>query len=252
MKKETSTDIVQIQKGRLTAHVLGTSPLVLNAMSAKVMRGLLLPSKKNAAEKASTLKHNPPEEYRASAYKTLGDAAPTRIIFPAVAFKAALADTAKDMPGAAKTQMGRLTYVNGDTVSIYGVPKLLMSVVRSADIQRTPDIRTRAILPQWACEISIDYITPLLKEVVVARLLAAAGVMRGIGDGRPEKGKFAYGQFELVDSDDKRWAEIVKAGGRKAQDRAFTDPEPYDSESLELLKWWEAEANQRGFRVVGA
>lgn len=249
-KKETSIDIQVIEKGSFTCYVLGRSPLVLNAMSNKVKRELLSPHKKNAAEKASNLKHNPPVEFRDSAYKSRDDEAPTRIVFPTTAFKAALIDTAKDMPGAAKSQVGRLTWVETEQTAIYGVPQLWMSVVRMADIARTPDIRTRAILPQWACEITVTYVKPNLTEKAVASLLANAGLMRGIGDGRQEKGKFSFGQFELVSQDDKRWHEIVKTGGRVAQDAAFENPAPYDGETAELLAWWETEANRRGFKVV--
>jgi len=250
VKKDDAIEVMEIKQGRLVCNVLGTSPLVLNAMSNKVKRGLLSPSKKNAAEKASTLKHNPEDEFRESAYRATEKDAPTRILFPSVAFKAALADAAKDIPGAAKAQVGRLTYVNGDYVSVYGVPQLWMAVTRSADMNRTPDIRTRAILPQWACQISITYIATILKEITVGRLLAAAGIMRGVGDGRPEKGKLSYGQFELVAADDKRFLALTKNAGRVAQDAAFANPVPYDNESAELLGWWKAEAVRRGFKVA--
>lgn len=250
MKKDDTIDVVEIKQGKLVCNVLGTSPLVLNAMSAKVKQGLLSPAKKNAAEKASTLKHNPEEEFRASAYRATEKDAPTRILFKAVAFKAALADAAKDMPGAAKAQVGRLTYVNGDYVSIYGVPQLWMEVTRQADMNRTPDIRTRAILPQWACQISLTYISTILKEITVGRLLAAAGIMRGVGDGRPEKGKMSYGQFELVAADDARWLKLAKTAGRVEQDKAFANPQPYDGETAELLTWWRNDAIRRGFKVA--
>jgi len=249
-KKDEIIDVVEIKQGRMVCNILGTSPLVLNAMSAKIKQGLLSPSKKNAAEKASTLKHNPEEEFRASAYKAMEKDAPTRIIFPAVSFKSALADAAKDIPGAAKAQVGRLTYVEGDYVSIYGVPKLWMAVTRSADMNRTPDVRTRAILSQWACRISITYISTILKEITVGRLLAAAGIMRGVGDGRPEKGKMSYGRFEMVAADDARWLKLTKTAGRVEQDKAFATPEPYDGETAELLAWWQQDAVRRGFKVA--
>jgi len=177
-KTEESIDIMEMTQGRLTVRLLGKTPLVLNAMSKKIIEGLLLPSKKNAAERAATLKHNPPEEYRSSVYRSMTNDAPTRIVFPSVAFKAALADAAKDIPGAAKAQIGRLTYVEGDTVSIYGIPQISMMVTRMADMNRTPDVRTRAIVPEWACEFSLTYLTPILKEITVVRLLAAAGAAR--------------------------------------------------------------------------
>ncbi len=169
----------------------------------------------------------------------------------ASAFKAALKSAALDLPGASKSQIGRLTYVEGDLVSIYGVPKLLMSVVRSADMNRTPDIRTRAILTEWACRVSITFVMPLLREQAVVNLLAAAGITQGIGDWRPQKGSGSYGQFALVGIGDADFDRIVATGGRDAQMAAMAEPECYDDETEKLLSWFDVESKRRGFKVVG-
>lgn len=242
-----SIDIIEVQQGRFEVCILGKTPLILNRMSEKAARELLLPRKKTQVEKASTLKHNPPDEYRASAYKTIGDKEPTRLLMLTTAFKGAMRSVAIDIPGAAKAQIGRLTYIPGDYVPIYGVPKLFMSITRSADMNKTPDVRTRAIVPEWACRVSVQYVKPILREKDVVNLLAAAGIMRGVGDWRPEKGSGNYGQFELVPESNKDYARIMKVGGRAAQDAALRDPEPYDAESAELLGWFHTEVVRRGF-----
>lgn len=244
--------IIEVHQGRFEVCILGKTPLILNRMSEKAARELLLPRKKTAADKAANLKHNPPEEYRASAYKTKGDAEDTRLLMLSTAFKGAMRSVAVDIPGAAKAQIGRLTYVAGDYVPIFGVPKLFMSITRSADMNKTPDVRTRAIVPEWACRLAVTYVTPILREKDVVNLLAAAGIMRGVGDWRPEKGAGNYGQFELVDEKNQQFQRIVKAGGRKAQDAALEHPECYDLESTELLEWFTTEANRRGFTVSAA
>lgn len=250
-KEEKEIEVLKVTQNTLTFHILGITPLVMNAMSAKVKQGLLLPKKKNAAELASTLKHDPVAEYQTSIYRCLNDDGPTRIIFPSVGYKKALASTALDIPGnAAKSQIGRLTYVNQDYVPIYGIPKIWMTVVRSAGMNHTPDVRSRAIIPEWASLLKLTFVTPILRDTAVINLLAAAGLMRGIGDGRPEKGWGSYGQFEIVGKEDERWMGIVNAGGRIAQDVALDDPHPYDSETAELLKWFNAESKRRGFKVA--
>lgn len=251
--KSQSTEVVEImsvERGTLEMCVLGTSPLILNRMSQKAMHELLLPrGRKNSAEKATTLKHNPMEEFRASAY-TLPDHSPTLLAILATSFKGAMSSAALDLPGAKKAQIGRLTYVNGDYVAIYGVPKLSMSIVRSADMNRTPDVRTRAIVPEWACRLSVTYTKPLITPQAVANLLAAGGIYIGVGDWRPEKGKGNYGQYELVDEKDKRFAAIMKSGGRKSQLAAMEHPECYDDETAELLSWFDSEMAQRKLRGV--
>jgi len=173
------------------------------------------------------------------------------LLMPATAFKNAIADVALDMPDVNKTELKRLMYVdgdykNGDFVQIYGIPELHMHVVRMANAARTPDIRSRPIIPKWACTVSVAYTKPLLREKAVFRALAAAGIIRGVGDWRVEKGGKA-GQFEIVPPSDKRWKAIVKTGGIEAQDQALVMPRCYDRESEELLGWFVDEVKDRGF-----
>lgn len=250
-EKSTDITVIEVQKGLIRFNIKGTTPLILNTMSEKVRNQLLLPPpKKNAADKASSLKHEPLAEFRASAYTIADESAPTYLGFMASAFKAALKGAALDLPGASKSQIGRLTYVEGEYLSLYGVPKLLMSVVRSADMNRTPDIRTRAILPEWACTVSISFVKPLLREQAVINLLAAAGITQGIGDWRPQKGSGGYGQFVLVSDDDANFGRIVHTGGRDAQKAAMVEPECYDDETAKLLSWFDVESKRRGFKAV--
>jgi len=120
-----------------------------------------------------------------------------------------------------------------------------MAGVRSSDMNKTPDIRTRCIVPQWAATISVFYIKPLIQYQAVVNLLAAAGQYIGIGDGRPEKGKLNFGQFRLVGEDDAEFNLLVKTGARDVQVAAMEAAEPYDDESRELLQWFQAELKER-------
>jgi hypothetical protein len=252
-KKNTAdseiTDILKVTTGSFDCCIVGTSPLVLNRMSEKAKHELLMPKgRKTATERALSLKHIPIDEYRASAY-TLKDG-PTLLALMSTAFKGALRSAALDMPGAKKAQIGRLTYIEGDMIGIYGVPKLFMAIVRSADMNKTPDVRTRAIVPAWACQLRVTFVQPLIRAQAVANLLAAAGITIGVGDGRPEKGAMSYGQFKIVDRDDPEFLAIVKAGGRKAQQAGLDKPVCYDLETEELLAWFEDEFAKRQLKGV--
>ncbi len=249
--KATEISVMEVTRGRIQFMVRGESPLICNAMSAKARQQLLLPPvRKNSAEKASSLKHNPLDEFRASMYYARSPESPTRVVVKATAFKGALMSAALDLPGTSKSQIGRLAYVEGDEVPVYGVPELLMSVTRSADINKTPDVRTRAIIPQWACIISVQFTKPILKEQAIVNLMAAAGITQGIGDWRVQKGSGNYGQFSLTDPDDEAFAEIIRTGGREAQDAAIQNPVCYDSETEELLSWFDQEVDKRGFKIA--
>lgn len=186
-------------------------------------------------------------EFRASPYRLRDDDAPTLIGVPASAFKGAMMTAALDLPGAAKSKIGRLLWVEGDLVPVFGIPEVFLAITRSADINKTPDVRSRAIVPEWAAEIAITYTTPILNETSVINLLAAAGQICGVGDWRPEKGKGTYGQFTLTDpNEDQVWQQTMASGGRAAQQEAMDNPDAYDDESAELLGWFDMEVNARG------
>ena len=244
-------DVVRVTEEAMTFCVVGMSPFVCNTMSAKVKGQLLLPPRrKSKSERESTLKHDPMREFVDSAMRSRGDEAETRILFPAAGFKRSMATAALEIPGVNKTQINRLCWSEGHAVSIYGVPELWMTVVRSADMARTPDVRTRAIVPEWASRVTMRYVTPNLNRQSVGNLFSSAGVFIGVGDGRPEKGALSFGRFEIVSEDDERYQRIVQSGGREAQDAAFAEPTCFDQETEELLEWWNAEVKRRGFEVA--
>lgn len=240
-------EVVAIQQGEVTISVLGRTPLILNRLSEKAKHELLLPrGRKNAAERAATLKHNPMEEFRASPYMLPDEDAPTLICLPNEVFKGAISSAALDMPGATKAQIGRLVSIVGGRIPVYGEPQLLMSVVRQADINRTPDIRTRCILPEWCAQVTVSYVRPQLRETAILNLLGAAGILSGVGDWRQQKGKGSYGLFELVPANDERVKALMKTWGRKQQQAAMDSPVPYDMDSAELLTWFSEETERRG------
>ena len=119
----------------------------------------------------------------------------TDIVFPAMALKSAMATAALVVAGIRKTDVQRLVYIPSEFVPIYGVPRVRMDIVRSADINKTPDVRTRAYFREWATEIEIEFVRPVLSTTSIMALLYNAGVVCGIGDFRQEKGKGSYGTF---------------------------------------------------------
>lgn len=250
--ENTEVFIQKVEQAQLTFYILGLSPLICNRMSEKTMRELLLPApKKTAASKAVTLKHDPLQEYRDSPYRNLDAKAPTRLQPLASMFKKAMMTAALDIPGAKKAQIGRLLYVVGDRIDLYGRPELFMSVTRSADMNRTPDVRSRAILREWACKITVRFTIPIIKDVSVINLLAAAGTQAGVGDYRVEKGAGSYGTFEPVSADNKDWQRIAKIG-RVDQDKALQKPDFYDDETASLYTWFETEVPKRGMKPASA
>jgi hypothetical protein len=251
MKKEAEVIIHEVPTSMDTFYVLGTSPFICNRMSQKAREELLLPKgRKTAAEKATSLKHDPLQEFRASPYLSTRPDSPTLIEALASMFKGAMKTAALDLPGARKTQIGRLVHVIGDRVSLFGVPQLFMSVVRSADMNRTPDVRTRAILPEWCAKVTISYVHSMIRTQSVANLLAAGGVTSGVGDFRPEKGAGNYGSYRVVSEDHPEVRMLMRSAGRDAQEAALAFPRSYDDETDELLSWYNVEVKRRGIKAA--
>lgn len=237
-------EVESLKVGSVKVWIRGLTPIILHRMAAKAMRELLLPrGRKGAAEREQSLKHNPLEEYRDSATVRLGKG-PTRIVFPSSAIKAAIANAALETKGTSKAQLGRLIWVEGVNSDLYGVPQLHMAVVRSADMNRTPDVRTRAIISDWCIPVTIRYTKPQMSERTLFQLLANAGIIIGIGDFRQEKGKGNFGQFEIVTEAECK--SIIDAGGLKEQDAALKAPECYDADTSEMMGWFGAEVVRRG------
>lgn len=247
-KSSEEIQILPLVKDRMRVNILGVSPMLMNRMPAKVQRILLLPlrtGRMTQAEKLASIKHDPYEEYRNSVYEFADEEIAesnyaTRFKFPASAFKRAAMTAALEIPGTKKASIGRLLIVEGYSIEIFGIPQLYMAIVRNNDMSHTPDIRTRAILPEWACRLTVNYVTPNLKALAVGNLLAAAGEICGIGDMRQEKGAGDFGRWEMVTDDNEKFQRVLKMS-REAQDRGLAEPSCFDRETLELLGWYDAE-----------
>ena len=252
---EGSTQLVvhELAEGQVTFHIVGETPLIMNRFQQKAWRELLFPSEeKNRAERASTLKHNPVEEFRGSVYRNRSPKEAALIHLPNGALHGALASAALDMPGAKKAQMERLTKITDVQVNLFGVPKLYMAMVRNSDMSRTPDVRTRAIFPEWACSVTVSFIRSSMTERTVGNLFGGAGMIVGIGDWRPQKGG-PFGTWRIVDESNKDYQRIIKTQGRVAQAKALEKYECYDADSEELMAWFESEIirREREHQVTG-
>ena len=237
-------EVEPLRVGTMKVWLKGRTPLICNRMAGKAMRELLFPKgRATTAEKQQRLKHDPVNEYRNSMSVRPG-AGPTRVVFPSPAVKGAMATAALETRGTNKTQVGRLVWVKDYSCDLFGKPELFMAIVRSADMNKTPDVRTRAIFREWCLPVTIQYIKPQMSEEAIMQLLSNGGFIVGIGDFRQEKGKGNFGQFEVVTEADCK--QIVKAGGLKQQDAAIKKPVCFDADTAELLGWFQEEVKTRG------
>jgi len=248
-KAEAGTlHIDALKRGRVTLTLVGTTPFYFNSMSAKAKRSLLIGGGKKTAAEKKELKHDPEEEYRESIYR-MADG-PTLLGFPAPGVKGAMATAALETPGVTKSSVQRLIFLPEQKIRMWGKPYLKMDVVRSADMNKTPDIRTRAYLPRWVAEVDIAFVMPTLSVHSIVALLANAGAIVGIGDFRQEKGKGSFGTFAVAGDDGGEWADYIaeiKQEGRDVQAAAMESPECADDDAQALMDMLtEERARRRG------
>lgn len=244
--EETEITVQALRRATIKLRIVGTTPLFQNRLSEKMRQYFLTggQGRKTKADKLS-IKHEPLSEYRNSAETV--QSGPTALGLRVVAVKAAMATAALETPGMTKSATQRLLFMPGDHAALYGTPQLRMDVVRSADMAKTPDMRTRCFLPKWGAEIEIAFITPQLSASAVVTLLCNAGVLIGVGDFRQEKGKGSFGCFRVIGDgeDDDEWNELVDNHGRNAQLAALTSPEYANAETAELMEFYQTEVKRR-------
>lgn len=246
-KTETSSEITiqALRRGSVRLRIIGTTPMFQNRMANKAIQTLLLGGQKKSKAERAELKHNPLAEFRSAA--EIMDTGPTAIGLRVVAVKAAMATAALETPGLTKSSAQRLLFLPGDLTALYGTPQLRMDVVRSADINRTPDVRTRPFFPKWGAAIDVQFITPQLNINSVVTLLCNAGVLIGVGDFRQEKGKGGFGAFRVLgeDEQDDEWDDLVANHGRAAQLAALENPEYANADTADLMEAFFSEVRRR-------
>lgn len=228
--------------------LVGIAPLYCNSLSMKARQTLLLPEarprRRTMADRAlAGFKHNPLQEYRDSVTRI--KRLDCLIGMRAAAIKGAMVSAAYYVEGMSMTRTKQMLTVEGDHVPIYGIPKLRMDEVRQADIHRTPDVRTRAIIREWATIVSIRFTDGMISLKQVLNLLTLAGMNIGIGDFRQEKGG-GYGRFSIAEAEPLRstWDRIVSSSSRELQEKALESPECDDPMTEELYTWYREEVEK--------
>jgi hypothetical protein len=234
---DTNLKIDPLKRGRITLRMIGNTGLYFNAMSAKALRSLLIGGGKKTAAEKRDIKHDPEQEFRDSVYRA--ETGETLLCFPATGVKGAMATAALETKAVTKASVKRLIFLPEARVRIWGKPYLKMDVVRSADMNRTPDVRTRAFLPEWCASVDVAFVAPTLSAHDIGSLLSNAGLIVGIGDFRQEKGSGSFGTFsvhsEKMDADAQEAWDRITADARDVQTAAMEAAEPADAETRELM-----------------
>lgn len=196
-QEETVAQLTRLESETITLTVKGTAPLIVHNWSEKAKAEMLA---KQMGKKAPKEFKDPQAQYESSLYR-LPDGTPG---FPVVAFKSATVGGARYFKGVTQVQLRQGLLFHGEgpdhLVRINGVPVMREDMVRvGSGLNKTADIRYRAMFPEWTANLVISYLpSQITLESVVA--LVDAGGMGGVGEWRPERANTGtYGTYEVVD-----------------------------------------------------
>jgi hypothetical protein len=193
--KSVSVEVVEFSIRQVTIPIVGISPLIVHAWSEKSKR--MIADKQ--AGKAKNKKHeirNPEEEYESAKHISASGWEG----FPAAGFKASMIRGAK-MIGMVMKDTQTSFFINAECeetqlVRIHGESRMRTDMVRVG--MGSSDIRYRPEYPDWYAELNIEFNEGIVSIDQLHQLVKAAGYGCGVGEMRPERGKFNYGRFKLA------------------------------------------------------
>jgi hypothetical protein len=172
---------------RISLRIVGDSPLITHAWSAKAKQ-MMLDKQMKRGKQAKEAK-DPERDYEEAIYR-LPDGS---CGFPAVGIKAAAIRGAKALD-MVMTDMRAAFHIEGELLSIDGEPRMREDMVRVG--MGTADIRYRPEFSPWAITLPITYNGRLVSAEQIVAMIDAGGFGTGIGEWRPEKGG-QFGRFHV-------------------------------------------------------
>lgn len=194
MKKNT-VEIKQFEIREVTIPITGISPLIVNKFSNKAIQMIIDKQTGVAKNKKHDIKDPQADFENAKHYSTQGWEG-----FPAAGFKAAMIRGAK-MIGMVMKDTQTSFFVKADDeetqlTRIYGDSRMRQDMVRVG--MGAADVRFRPEYVEWSANLTIEFNEGVLSLDQIYQLVKAAGYGCGVGEMRPEKGKFNYGRFALT------------------------------------------------------
>jgi hypothetical protein len=191
MKK---VELVEFKIKEVCIPIRSISPLIVHAWSEKSKK--MITDKQSGKAKNSKHDFRQPEEDYQQAKHISSDGWEG---FPVAGFKAAMIRGAKMIGLVMKdTQTGFFIAADCEEtqlIRINGESRMRTDMVRVG--MGTADVRYRPEYPEWKANLKIEFNEGVISTDQIFQLVKAAGYGCGIGEMRPEKGKFSYGRFEL-------------------------------------------------------
>ena len=193
VKAKASEQVIEIKKiniQRVTVELVGDSPLIVHAWSAKAKKEMLDKQMKKA--KTAKAAKNPEQDYEDAFYR-LEDGTPG---FPTIAFKAAAVSAGgRFSDGMKMTELRGAFHIEGELVAVQGKPTMREDMVRVG--MGTADIRYRPEFKTWRVALPIRYNADAVSLEQIVNLFNLGGFGVGVGEWRPERDGL-YGMFHVA------------------------------------------------------
>ena len=171
---------------KIKVKVKGTAPLIMHKF---------VPTEGTASRGKKV--YIPEEEAEKVAYRNdKGD-----LVLPTTHFKASMVKSAVDFP--AKGKKSYKDYIKAGLLmmetEIEITPNKYEVYTCPVVVNRSRIARSRPLIRDWSCEFTIEIIDETwLNPSIVKEILTAAGQFKGVGDNRPEFGRFEIEEFKKI------------------------------------------------------
>jgi len=192
--KTKTVEVKEFSINEVQIPIVGISPLIVHKFSQKSR----IQIEEKQAGKAQNKKHDirdPQADFDGAKHVSIEGWEG----FPAAGFKAAMIRGAKII-GMVMKDAGMSFFVKADCeetqlVRVHGEARMRTDMVRVG--MGSADVRYRPEYPTWGATLTIEFNAGMISLDQIYQLVKAAGYSCGIGEMRPEKGKFNYGRFKL-------------------------------------------------------
>jgi hypothetical protein len=188
MAEALKIELPKLDLQRMEITIVGDSPLICHAWSAKAKKQMLDKQMKRARSKKEA--KSPEQDYEDSFYRLLTGG----YGFPAVAFKSAMVGACRFVEGVKMTELRGALHIVGELVPIEGEPNPREDMVRVG--MGTADIRYRPEFKEWKATLPIQFNASIISPEMIVNLLTLAGFGVGVGEWRPERNG-QYGRFHV-------------------------------------------------------
>jgi len=169
---------------KINIEVEGTAPLLMNRFSVE------------EGSKRKKKVYNPKEEAERKSYRT----SEGKLMLPSTHFKASMIKAASDFK-----MSGKKTYKDYVKSGVFITPMEIELDEQTYTIHEEPVViqRSRVMswrprFDKWSCRFEIEITDESIDPETLIEVLETAGKYKGVGDHRPEYGRFIVKNYKIV------------------------------------------------------